>query len=112
MVTIPNKNQYRKDEHEAVFKRDNYMCRICGDWVCNKRASAAHLVPRTKPNIRDYGFYVINSRHNQWCTCLDDCNKKAQLPDNEETQAWLLVLGMIVKKAGYPIGEVLERKLQ
>ena len=104
-------SRYRIKEWDAVVKRDNHLCRVCGDYVGNKQgAGAAHRLINSVPNIKEYGFYVVHSRLNQMLTCAD-CNSKVIVHD-QQADDLSLVIGLIVQKKGLPVGKKLERRLK
>lgn len=65
------KKQYRLAEWEAVMSSRG-TCTYCDE----PATESAHIIAQTKANIKKYGFFVIQSQHNQRKTC-HSCNSKA-----------------------------------
>lgn len=63
---------------EEIFHRDNYTC-ICGKSIYQYGTpQLAHLIARTKANIKKYGACVIHHKKNLRSVCSlkhnDKCN--------------------------------------
>lgn len=60
----------------AIFQRDGWKCTFCGSHILSdgKTQQVAHLIPKTKPNLKKYGAEVIHHKFNLKTCCSLKCN--------------------------------------
>lgn len=67
-----SKKDIRKNFRNAVFKRDNYTCKVCGTKQEESALDAHHITDRSEmPN----GGYV---KENGITLCKDECHMKCE----------------------------------
>ena len=65
----------------AIFQRDNWRCTVCGEHILqtDKHPQLAHLIPKTKPNIKKYSGEVIHHKYNLKTVCSLKCNSAVNI---------------------------------
>ena len=77
-----SKKDIRKNFRNAVFKRDNYTCKVCGTQRTEDELDAHHITDRSEmPN----GGYVVE---NGITLCKDDCHLKCEKYHITEGEDW------------------------
>lgn len=76
-MTTNNRNQFFINEQiNEVYKRDHYLC------FCGKRATQiAHIIAKTKVNIKKYGKEIIHHKANLRSVCSLECNAEIMIGD-------------------------------
>ena len=80
-----NKKEIRKKFREAVFKRDNNMCRICGK---DGPLDAHHIINR---NCFENGGYELDNG----ISLCEECHLKAENLEYSETYLYNLIKELI-----------------
>lgn len=83
---------YMGQERVACFERDNYVCQNCGESIYKHGTpQAAHRIAKTKANLENYGYQIINHRFNLKSACSNDiCNSRWNI-DNKTAQKMALI---------------------
>jgi 5-methylcytosine-specific restriction endonuclease McrA len=77
---------------EFIFDRDNYTC-ICGESVYSKGyPQAAHIISKSKVNLKLYGKEIVHHPLNLVSTCSTECNQKVNIGTKPFTEAALVEL--------------------
>jgi ribosomal protein S27E len=63
--------------YEQIFSKKFHdqkgQCFVCGDFLSNTRGELAHVICKSKANIRKYGLAIIDHAENLRLTC-PKCN--------------------------------------
>lgn len=83
---------------EKIFDRDKYTC-ICGESIFRYgRPQLAHVIKKSKMNIKKYGEDVVHHELNLVSVCSLECNAKADLGYKPSSERALVQL--IMKELG------------
>jgi 5-methylcytosine-specific restriction endonuclease McrA len=72
-----------------VVKR-GYCCEICGKTVNEFNSQLAHIVPKTKYNLKKYGEKLIHNPKNIKVVCGLRCNAKVLIGIDQEAEKILM----------------------
>lgn len=75
-----------------IFNRDNWRCVVCGRsiYADGSIGQLAHMIPKTKANLKKYGEEVIHHHLNLKTVCGLKCNSAVNM-GNKPIQISVLV---------------------
>ena len=68
-----------------VFQRDDYICQNCGKYLLSGVPQMAHLIAKSKANLKKYGAEIIHHPFNLASVCcVEPCNSAMNIGNNPE----------------------------
>lgn len=64
----------------------NYHCEVCEKAINEYNAQLAHIIPKTKYNLKKYSSEIIHHRLNMKAVCCLACNSSVLIGNNIETE--------------------------
>ena len=65
-------------DYERIFSEyfleQSGQCYVCGQFLSTKSPQLAHIVEKSKHNVRKYGLSIIDSKYNLRLVCSLKCN--------------------------------------
>jgi hypothetical protein len=63
-----------QEAREAIFARDGWLCRNCGQPIRLGQPQLAHRIPQNVQNLRKYGPAILHHADNLTSACGLRCN--------------------------------------
>lgn len=68
----------------SIFKRDKFICKVCGKPLCFGQGQIAHRIKNSKMYLKLYGDEVINHPYNLVSVCSLKCNASVDVGYKDE----------------------------